>query len=142
MTGHDKFEWIDVHPEPCSRDELREHLEAFVDAFVPPNRRDRWRLILIEKPERAKSDLYLLPLDERYCRELRGNENFPQYIERFADNKRGVFFDPRRDEPVMLRPSEALVQAVADYTDAICSIEPGKLALFFHHDCGVWLCQR
>ena len=85
--------------------------------------------------------MHLLPLDERYCRELCGNDNFPQHIEWFAGNKAGVYFDPRQDEPVILRPSEAVVQAAADYTDAIFSIEPGKLALFFHHDCGVWLCQ-
>lgn len=142
MTGHDKFEWVDVHPDPCSRDLLREHLESFVDAFVPEKRRDRWRLILIEKPQRAKSEMHLLPLDERYCRQLVGNEHFPQHIEGLATAKRGVYFDPNRDEPVMLHPNEAVVQAVADYADAICSIEPGKLALFFHHDRGVWLCQR
>jgi hypothetical protein len=142
MSG-EKFKSIEVHPRPCDAAELSTHLAAFVDGFIVPRWRARWRLNLVEKPERAKKELRgWLPLDDRYCRELVGTQSWPQHIEFHTGRHDGIYFDPWGDKPVRLSVQEASSLASEKVDDAIFSMIPGRLALLFSHESDVWLCKK
>jgi len=138
----EKFEWRDVHPQPCTQEELLSHLAAFVDAFVETRAKARWRLNLVEKPERSAAEFQgWIPLNSRYARELTGRESWPQHIEKLTGDTAGVFYQ-FGENPVKLRASEAACVACERFADAILSIIPGRKAVLFNHETQVWFCSR
>jgi hypothetical protein len=129
--------------EPGSRDVLEScpvaeeadwlrHAAGFVAAFVTPAKRERWADLLTRRPRRILRESHKLhaDLDRRYC----------HTVDRLPPSVRGSglfyeFFDVPRVVPV-----EA-VEASAGAGDAIYSIVPGELAVYFFHEGEVWLCR-
>ena len=140
----DKYERVEVHPLPCSQEELERHLRAFVRSFVQPNRQQRWLHILVQKPSKAEDRMYRLvqDLDDRYCTELKGADNFPLAVAKRIGTKPGAYFD-RSGECNKMTAAGAATLASESSMDALLSLIPGKLALYWHHDLGgPWLCKR
>jgi hypothetical protein len=109
------------------------HAEGFAAAFVVPAKRERWRELLTRRPRRIGENSHKLhaDLDRRTCRlageappaGLRGEGLFYG----FGDGPRVVPAD--------------LAAAAAGGRDAIFSLVPGELALYFFHEGEVWVCR-
>jgi hypothetical protein len=117
----------------ATSEECQEHLEAFIQTFIAPSRRERWTLFMFKKPEKAAVELHRLPLDPRRTTWLEGPERtYSEYL-RYAGARLGIYFNFRAD-PVWMAADDAASRADCDFEDAILSIEPGKLAIYFSHD--------
>jgi hypothetical protein len=109
------------------------HAAGFAAAFVVPAKRERWLELLTRRPRRVSRDSHKLhaDLDRRTCRlagaappaGLRGE---------------GVFYG-FGDAPRVV-PTD-LAAAAAGGGDAIFSLAPGELALYFFHEGEVWVCR-
>jgi hypothetical protein len=137
----EKFEPVDVNPEPCTDGDREAHLRAFVNSFIIKPRRDRCIHIFIESSEKARRELHQIDrwLDPKVSRELEGSARFPRPLQKALGSARGVYFDGSCPSH-LLTPAEAAT--LATDRDAILSIVPGKRALVFHHEGSVYLCER
>lgn len=66
---------------------------------------------------------------------------FPSSLAEVYGSQLGVYFDGS-ELPYKVSVAEAATLAAERFADAIFSVEAGKLAFFFHHDSGTWVCQR
>ncbi len=133
-----------VTPEPghCSPERVTQSLEAFIDAFIQPARRERARLMLLEKPKRREEGLRELHfwVDDRWCKWLEGQETFAQVLAKKHNNPTGIFLTP--DDAVTMNLEEAVSEGTHGSEDALFLADPGKLAFWFCHDHGMIRCQR
>jgi hypothetical protein len=109
------------------------HATGFAAAFIVPAKRERWRELLTRRPRRLSRDSHKLrsDLDPRTCRLL--GERPP------ADLRgEGVFYG-FGDGPRVIPADLAAVAAGGG--DAIFSLVPGELALYFFHEDEVWVCR-
>lgn len=138
----EKFTPVDVRPQPCTDAQRDTHLRAFVASFVAPLHRSRCLHILIDAPHKARYELHKLEhwLAPQRCRKLAGSAGFPRPLHDRFGTSRGVYFDEEA-ECCMVTAAEAATLA-AQWLDAIFSLVAGELALFFHHDDGVYLCEK
>lgn len=139
----EKFYFVEVKPQSCSPEEVEIHPRVFGKAFVQANYVGRWNHITLEKPEKAKNELSKLAgyFDERFFRTLKGSESFLDSLFESFGNKLGIYFDGV--EPACkITASEAASFAAERDLDALFSIIPGKLALFFYHSGDTLLCER
>jgi hypothetical protein len=124
-----------------STEPFRTHLIAFARNFISANFQGRWIHVLCERPEKARDEMHKF---ERHrlpvrCRLLANNERDASLTDLVGDES-GVFFDGKAAARLLsLTDALELMQPYPD--DALISFKPGKLAVFFHHDGGVWLCQ-
>ena len=110
------------------------HIMGFVTAFVTPSKKERWLDLLSRRPRKILGHSHKLhsALDRRTCHVV-GKETV-------ADLRGiGVFYDFHADGPRMV-PADLAVDA-AEAGDAIFSLVPGELAVYFFHEGEVWLCQ-
>jgi hypothetical protein len=121
------------NPRAAAVDEISSHLEAFVRAFVDPDRRERWREFMLEKPEKAARELHKLPLDERRTTWLEGAERSAASYERLVGGQPGICFTFNSD-PVWMSATDADYRCEYEGDDVIFSVIPGKLAIYFNHD--------
>lgn len=107
--------------------DISEHLEAFARSFVLKSKVDRWVGILTKHKSKNYSQSSKLydHLDHRF---LTRNDDLTKLV---SDEFIGVFYD-FSDPPQEMSFAEA--KSVGDGSDAIFSIEPGKLAVFFFHE--------
>lgn len=138
-----QFSLGDVYPNPLTPQEGEEHIRAFVEAFIAKDFQDRWRHIMLEKPEKAKQGLRKFDrhLDARYCTLLPLSDSLPASLAKTFGAKLGVYFDG-------IEPPCKITAAIASSItnersiDAIWSMVPGKLVLFFFHEGWSWKCER
>jgi hypothetical protein len=109
-----------------------QHAAGFAAAFVVPHKRERWTEMLTRRPRRITSDSHKLhgDLERRVCSLV--DELTPAFR---GDGLFYDFFDSPRVVPA------AKVEVAAGGGDAIFSLIPGKLAVFFFHEGEMWLCQ-
>lgn len=138
-----RFEFIEVNPKPCSIEELNIHLRAFGEEFIEPNYLNRWMHIIFEKPDKAKNELSKLgnSISKKFFSTLIGSESFPFSLTNKFGNKEGIFFDGI-ESPCKLTAGEAASLKEERDVDALFSMIPGKLALFFFHGGDVLLCEK
>jgi hypothetical protein len=139
----EKFEPVELNPQPCADADREAHLRAFVASFILKPRRDRCSHILIESPSKATRELHHIDrwLDPVVSSELEGSAGFPSRLASTLGSARGVYFDGSLPSS-LLTPAEAATLATRNASDAILSIVPGKRALVFHHEGSVFLCER
>jgi hypothetical protein len=108
------------------------HAEAFAAAFVAPAHRERWRELLVRRPRRVRRNAHKLynTLDRRVCRPV---SELPAAVR--GDGLFYGFFDRPRVVPA------DLAAAAAGGGDAVFSLVPGGLAVYFFHEGEVWLCR-
>ena len=124
-------EMLETLPVVDEADWLR-HATGFVAAFVNPAKRERWQWLLSSRPRRVGRDSHKLhaDLDRRTCRPV---HVLPEEVVRA-----GVYY-AFAGAPRAL-PADAV--ALADGAgDAILSVVPGGLAVYFFHEGERWLCQ-
>ncbi|WP_439136063.1 hypothetical protein [Pseudomaricurvus sp.] len=113
----------------------KNHMESFAKAFVESSRKERWVGFLgHHKSKNYKRSAELFNhLDERFI--VRNDS-----LEGVADfQDLGVFYD-FLDEPALITFQEAC--AIGNNKDAIFSIIPGKLAVYFFHEGWNYVCSK
>lgn len=123
-------------PATCPDGERDLHLQAFISSFVVPSRRERATYLMLTAKGRARGNLnqilgWLRP-DLRTS--LRGLAGVPQHLEHSFGTQRGVYVANRMTTALMLSPAEAACKASEDFSDAMLSIEPGRLVLIFYDE--------
>jgi hypothetical protein len=114
-----------------------EHLDAFVDAFVVREKKDRWKTLLARRGAKGIAESHKLrdALDGRFCTRVAHGD-----VATLGPADRAcVFFDFWSD-PEATTAKAALARGPD--TDAIASLDPGRLAVYFFHEGEVWLCRR
>jgi hypothetical protein len=139
----EKFYFVEVNAEPCTKSELRMHLAEFGRAFIARNHLDRWTHVTQERPAKAKDELgkFILAIDEKFQETLYGSDGFPNALAKRFSGEPGVYFDGI-EEPCKVTAVEASTLAVERTADALFSIVPGRLAIFFFHEGDVILFQK
>ena len=139
-----KYVPVEVNPQTCSAEEAARHLRGFAESFIDKKHSARWIHLLLEKPEKAEKALrkFEHQLNEHFCEDIgRGANTFPASLVEVYGDRLGVYFDGI-ERPCKVSIAEAATLAVDRFADAIFSLESGKLAFFFHHDSGTWVCKR
>ena len=110
---------------------IEQHLSAFADAFVVPARRERWKYLLARRRKRAFQDSSKLMnhLEMRLGKQVDGE------FELSLDTQ-GVFYDSY-DGPRWMSLEQA--QTASQNHDALFSVTPGKLAIYWSHEGWSWL---
>jgi hypothetical protein len=108
------------------------HAANFAAAFVAPAKRERWAELLARRPRRVHQNSHKLhsDLDRRTCRSV---AELPAVV------CGGGLFYAFADVPRVVPVERAAL--VADGLDAVYSLVPGKLAVYFFHEGEVWLCR-
>jgi hypothetical protein len=108
------------------------HATGFVTTFVAPDNRQRWAELLTRRPRRIGRDSHKLhsAIDRRCCRVV---TELPAAV-----RGEGLFYG-FFDAPRVVPAERAAVAAGGG--DAIFSLIPGKLAVYFFHEGEMWLCQ-
>jgi hypothetical protein len=109
-----------------------QHAARFAAVFITPAKRERWAEMLARRPRRIGRDSHKLhaDLDRRTCRPV---SELPAAV-----RGTGLFYG-FFDTPRVVAAADAAVAAGGG--DAIFSLIPGELAVFFFHEGEVWLCQ-
>ncbi|MCE9533833.1 MAG: hypothetical protein K8T89_22305 [Planctomycetes bacterium] len=127
-------EWHVQEACPAADDAVwRKHASGFVEAFIVPTKRERWLELLTKRPHRIGRYSHKMhsDLDRRTGRRV---ESFSS-----AGLKgEGVFY-AFADLPRVVRAE--LAARAAGGRDAIFSLVPGKVAVYFFHEDEVWVCQ-
>lgn len=128
----DRSAFLSTFPVVEEPDYLR-HMSAFVASFVVARKRERWLYLLTQRPKKIGRDSPKLhsDLDRRTCRRF---ENHPE-LQKIVPP--GVFFEFGDTA----RWIDAATALSFPYSDSILSIVPGRLAIFFFHECETWLCE-
>jgi hypothetical protein len=135
VASHDdRYDVLEAAPIADEEMYLR-HMIGFVESFVIPARRHRWLHVLSERPKRASRHSHKLhgDLDFRRCQELSVGGRVDPEIK-----QDGVYYD-FVEEPRILSADDA--DRVGWGCDAIFSVIPGRLAVFFFHECQSWRCR-
>ncbi|EDN68627.1 hypothetical protein BGP_0279 [Beggiatoa sp. PS] len=134
MRNLKKADIVD-NADSCDEIVLKEHLEKFVNRFIFPERQEKWKHLFLKNRKRSYKNSSKLEehLIGPFCF-LAKQEELPINIE-----TRGVYYS-FGDSSVFMCLNEALI--LGDYRDAIFSIIPGELALYFSHEGRIWLCRN
>jgi hypothetical protein len=134
---------VPINSRPAPATEVEVHLRGFIAAFIQPRAQSRWEHCLLEDPEKAREHLqhFHRDLDPAHCRALRGADCFPRRLAGAYGDPVGVYFTGNSGAQ-LVTAAEAATLATGDFADALLSLVPGKRALCFDHDGGVWACER
>ena len=125
---------MDADPE-CPDDLYNNHIAAFVSAFIERERRERWLHLLATRAKQLFKNSHKLHshLDKTRCTQS------PDAT--FVDPATvGMFCDFHGDSPPLLVSGQRAVELGTGH-DAIFSIVPGKLAVYFFHEDFVMECR-
>lgn len=132
MTTPNKWEVLETCT-PAAEENWQRHAFGFVSSFIVPAKRDRWLDLLTRRPKQIRRNSHKLhsALDRRFCR----CEAEAVVIDWKGEGLFYDFFDVPRVVPANV------AEIVANGTDAIFSLIPGELAVYFFHESEVWLCR-
>ena len=119
----------------CPEELYQEHIAAFVASFVQRHRRDRWLHLLTARPKQLFKNSHKLfeHLDKSRCTQALTPSSL-----RPADE--GVFLDFHSDSvPLLVTAERALELGFGQ--DALFSVIPGKIAVYFFHEDFVMECR-
>lgn len=152
-----KYEPVPIVPILCTLEELETHLRGFIKGFIAEEAQERWLEYLVEQrplwfalEARPRNMKVLRKVDmmlnnfyfqEQYVRMIQGADTFPLSLAGVYGTALGVYFDPHT-APCKMTAAEAATKTTGSCIDAILSFVPGKKAISFHHEGGVWICER
>jgi len=115
--------------------DIESHIRSFAETFVLPGRRDKWIRLLCERPDTilSQSSRLFNYLDHNYIEQ---NDSLNDVS---PDDTLGVFYD-FINEPECISFTEAIKKAKEH--EAIFSIQPGKLAVYFLLDGWKFVCRK
>jgi hypothetical protein len=126
--------------DKLSQTEVNEHLEMFVKSFFLSEYQHRWQHFLFEKPEKASRELvkFYHHYNSAYCKLVKSSVVFFEGFVKTHGKLTGIYFDgDELPQTVKVSEVEEMMR-----TDAVFSIEKGKLALFLTHEYEVFLCEK
>ena len=111
------------------------HMKAFSESFVLKERQDTWVYLLCERPDDifTRSSKLFNYLDHNYIEQNDALNNTA------SQDQAGVFYNFYH-EPKCISFKDAIEEAKGH--DAIFSIYPGELAIYFYHEGWNFVCQR
>jgi hypothetical protein len=118
-----------------SKPDIQQHMKSFAEAFVLDARKEKWLDLLCERPDsifKQSSKLFNY-LDHNYIEQNDSLENIVSHDEV------GVFYDFKY-EPKFISFKKAIEEGKGH--DALFSIYPGKLAVYFFHEDWNFVCKR
>lgn len=123
----------------CAAEVTRQHLSAFVDAFVVESSRVRVRNLLRRNGWRAATSGEVeARLDPRVCRWDTRQSRPSVWDPRFQGD--GVYLTDT-EIGLAMTLEQASAASIATCRDAIFSLVPGVLAVFLNHEWGVCYCS-
>ena len=147
----------ELEVESCSQAELDDHLRAFISTFVLPQAQPRWQEFLISKRanwsdiprsprnaeivRKAAAVLRTFPNYQRHCVLVGGSDRSEDHYGATFRTSSGVYFE-LGTPPCRITALEAETRFSTEGSSALLSFEPGKKALFFCHDGGIWKCEK
>ena len=125
---------MDTDPE-CPEDVYQTHIAAFVSAFVERERCERWLHLLTTRPKQFLKNSHKLHnhLDNSRCTE----SPEPTLLDLAAT---GMFCNFHADSQPLLVTGHRAIELGTGH-DAIFSVVPGKLAVYFFHEDFVMDCR-
>ena len=140
MSAHPPLKYEAVAGEllPCLPTMQELHLRAFAEAFIQKDLVARWIHSLIEKPTKARTCLskFHNHHNERLCKMISGTDTWPHPLaNRFGSNY-GVYFTGAGSASLT-----TIGYAASLDREAIFSLQPGRVAVFFHHEGWAWVCS-
>lgn len=140
---HIRDEILNNHLNYVNEEIFKQHMIGFIDNFIISNQKDRWKHLLVKNRKRAWKNAGKLEshLVTKNCTLLKINDlpiNF--------DNK-GIyynFYNFYDDDKKFLYINNKNAFILGQNEDAIYSIIPGKLVLYFSHiqENKIWLCKK
>ena len=115
--------------------DIEHHLEAFAKSFVLDSRKEKWVDLLRERPDTLfmQASKLFNYLDHNFIEQN-------DLLENVASNDTiGVFYD-FQTEPRILSFDEAKKEK--SESDAIFSIDPGALVIYFYHEDWNFVCRK
>jgi len=111
------------------------HLKSFAEAFVLPQRKEKWITLLSQRPENIISEASKLfnYLDHNYIEQ---NDQLKNVV---SHQSTGVYYDFKH-QPKCVSLKDALEEEKDN--DAIFSIEPGTLVIYFNHEGWNFVCKN
>ncbi len=111
------------------------HMRSFAETFVLSTRKDQWVYLLSERSDNTfkQSSKLFNHLDHNYIEQNDSLYDITSY------DTPGVFYN-FKDEPKCISFKEAIEEGKSH--DAIFSIKPGELAIYFSHDGWNFVCKR
>lgn len=108
------------------------HVEGFVAAFITSAKKERWLELLTKRPRRIGRQSHKMhsDLDRRVCQ----NVGWAVPANLAGEGLYYAFAGAPQVAPVELLRELQL-------GDAVFSLVPGKLAVYFFHEGEVWLCR-
>jgi len=116
--------------------DIEEHIEKFVDSFVLKQRRERWHFLFKKNDTKTYHSSYKLLKD--LSPEYRVRDDQLKTIDNIE--VQGVIYDIGREKPRIDNLKQVLKEHT--YFDAIFSIIPGKLAIFFFHEGEIFVLRK
>lgn len=122
----------------CDETTRNKHLEAFVLAFVAKNRQERWLHLFLHNSKNAYKNSHKLEGYLNYRCSLVGKDFIKAH---YKLGLNGVYYSfSIYRNTLLINLEEALI--IGDYRNAIFSILPGKLGIYFSDEGPIWLCQK
>lgn len=112
------------------------HLVAFVNTFVRKDRRNRWKFLFEQNSDKTYHNSHKLLKD--LAGEYLVRDDTLQSVSDLC--VQGVFYPIGREEPRVERLDQVLEGD--PFCDAIFSIDPGRLAIFFFHEFETYVLKR
>ena len=115
--------------------DIQQHMKLFAESFMLESRKEKWARLLCERPESIFNQSSRL-FNYLYHNLIEQNDSLKNVAD---DDATGVFYD-FKDEPRIISFKEALLANKKH--DAIFSITPGKLAIYFFHEWWNFVCNK
>lgn len=135
-NGYDRQQFLDEQ-EQVDSELWRSHIAAFIQSFVIQIKRDRWRHLCLEKPEKAQRESARMYTDLK--REICLRTNCQDVISLEKRQDKGIYYD-FQSKAYWLSAADAF-HAGHGY-ESIFSIREGEFCVYFWHEMEEYLCQK
>ncbi len=140
MAKVSALEALSIERREIDESLLTEHLQAFAKAFVYENYYSRIEKLIDRDPWIKATKEIEKHLNEKFCSKS-DEQSRPDVWNNEFSGKEGIYI-ASDNIGLLMSLEEASKVSLLDCTDAIFSLEAGKLAVFLNHEWGVWYCRH
>lgn len=137
----DDLRSLGIERVECDRDVVTQHVEGFIESFIVAESRTRVRKAIRRVGWRGAANQHLLVerLDRHLCVLDEDQSRPAQWPAEYLAP--GVYVDDVR-AGLRLGVADSAALAQARGVAGLFSVEPGRLAILFNFEWGVWYCRR